>query len=354
MSIRRRSTVHDLASLRLHPDGFRVQQSRSKTDEVGQTGQGSTAKYPHHKKRRAQRYTANDSRDNWIATDAGGSEVVKKDMRKRKTGLRNVQGGDGSERETINLDVGTNHSAPEGEGSDEEKPVRILKDSRAKRRKAFHESEQYLDDRDIPAQSAIGGQWSPPPPSSVSFAPISYVSVTKRYLQELLKSIHHFACEFYSEQGLLFNAPQVARRERRTRDQTKQDEFNHVMEHGNVESSGSDTEKSSLDRNPDDPYVVENDEDKDESDASARESVENSPVGGSRGKKVKRVRQVGKQSDGVERLKPRRDMYKRFDGSALVAIGEQLHALRLLLRLASELISLYQACFSKSRSCRSR
>ncbi|KAG6331318.1 hypothetical protein ID866_7767 [Astraeus odoratus] len=60
MSIRRKSTTHDLATLRLHPDGSRVQQSSSSA------------------RQRTAKYTVIDPRGNWIAQDAGGRASVKK------------------------------------------------------------------------------------------------------------------------------------------------------------------------------------------------------------------------------------------------------------------------------------
>lgn len=59
MSIRRKSTTHDLATLRLHPDGSRVQQSSVNA------------------RRRTATSTVIDSRGNWIAKDAGGKTSVK-------------------------------------------------------------------------------------------------------------------------------------------------------------------------------------------------------------------------------------------------------------------------------------
>ena len=59
MSTRRLSTIHDLASLRLHPDGTRVQSS-DKNLRI-----------------RASKYAARDSKGNWFARDAGGTGEVK-------------------------------------------------------------------------------------------------------------------------------------------------------------------------------------------------------------------------------------------------------------------------------------
>lgn len=59
MSIRRKSTTHDLATLRLHPDGSRVQQSSV------------------NRRRRTAGSTVVDSRGNWVAKDASGKTSVR-------------------------------------------------------------------------------------------------------------------------------------------------------------------------------------------------------------------------------------------------------------------------------------
>lgn len=71
MSIRRKSTTHDLATLRLHPDGSRVQQSSVNA------------------RHRTAGSTVVDSRGNWVAKDAGGKSSVKK----RRT-INNPRTGD--------------------------------------------------------------------------------------------------------------------------------------------------------------------------------------------------------------------------------------------------------------------
>ena len=66
MSTRRLSTVHDLASLRLHPDGTRVQ-NNDKNLRI-----------------RASKYAARDSKGNWYARDAGGTGQVKQRFAKSR------------------------------------------------------------------------------------------------------------------------------------------------------------------------------------------------------------------------------------------------------------------------------
>ena len=57
-SSKRRSTVHDLASLRIHPDGTRVSTSRNA-------------------RQRKDKHARQDRHGNWVAQDAGGIGRVK-------------------------------------------------------------------------------------------------------------------------------------------------------------------------------------------------------------------------------------------------------------------------------------
>lgn len=79
---RRRTTVHDLASLRVHPDGSRVQNANTLShlqDDVipGVSSQTNL---------RSSKYIAQDARGNWIARDAGGAGLVKRKYRKQDKG----------------------------------------------------------------------------------------------------------------------------------------------------------------------------------------------------------------------------------------------------------------------------
>lgn len=68
MSIRRHGTVHDLAGLRLHPDGSRIQPSSSAAGS-GQNVVPSIRQGP---------YMTQDVHGNWIATDAAGVRKIRK------------------------------------------------------------------------------------------------------------------------------------------------------------------------------------------------------------------------------------------------------------------------------------
>lgn len=139
MSIRRKSTTHDLATLRLHPDGSRVQQS-------------SINRQP----RRAQQ-TVPDIRGNWIAQDAGGRANVRK-IRTRAAGagaqaeenedkdeetfsFHNLSGDDdlGDEDLTVRTtDVKGKQKATESDGE------RTGKNFRARKRRGFTEDLSFL------------------------------------------------------------------------------------------------------------------------------------------------------------------------------------------------------------------
>ncbi|KIO12377.1 hypothetical protein M404DRAFT_674826 [Pisolithus tinctorius Marx 270] len=119
MSLRRRSTTHDLAALRLHPDGSRVQQA-------------SVSSRP-----RTSKYTIVDARGNRIARDAGGRNSVKR----RRTVDVVV---DGQERETIKL-------SPEDDGDDGDVFVRRRHrrtQSKGKGKQRADESENREDDKE--------------------------------------------------------------------------------------------------------------------------------------------------------------------------------------------------------------
>jgi hypothetical protein len=120
---RRRNTVHDLAALRLHPDGSRV-----------------------HTIERQSKCVAKDPRGNLIALDAGGSGTVKKrrrvphsDDEQEKIDIDNI--GSASEQEGHDLDSG-NKSKQKGIG---ESPVKFVKDPRAKKRQKFYEDIEFVD-----------------------------------------------------------------------------------------------------------------------------------------------------------------------------------------------------------------
>lgn len=141
---RRRNTVHDLANLRLHPDGSRV-----------------------HNTDRQSKYLALDARGNRIAVDAGGSGRVKK--RRRAQSVEE----EGEDQEDIDIEKSelSNEQSNSDSGSKlrskQKEKEKSLKDPRAKKRhkaqdnQAFFESETHA----IPSWEDMGL----PNPSSVRF-----------------------------------------------------------------------------------------------------------------------------------------------------------------------------------------
>lgn len=112
--------MHDLAALRLHPDGSRVALSRT------------------NKTSRKAKYATQDHRGNWIAQDAGGIGRVKTRRAAAKEGEENrAQENEDEDSQiagpsTPNVDKGKGR-ALDGEENDDEP-----KDPRAKKRKLFH------------------------------------------------------------------------------------------------------------------------------------------------------------------------------------------------------------------------
>jgi len=256
---RRRNTVHDLAALRLHPDGSRV-----------------------HVIDRQSKYIAKDPRGNLIAVDAGGSGTVKK--------RRRVQDPNDEEQETIDIDGVVSASEQHDPHSDDtskhkgkgKRKVKAVKDPRAKKRQTFYEDFSFVD-RTKP------WDWKAEGPSAIPSS-------------DLLKCIHYFATEFYTDRGQLLDATRDARREKKQRKLEKQ------RRQRESENRASETENSTSDE----------------------ESVEIDNRSGT-GESSSVAAKGGK---GKERLHGQRvrDMYKIFDGTALMALGMifQEHVVKLL------------------------
>jgi hypothetical protein len=116
MTTRRRATIHDLTTLRVHPDGSLA---KSPTSTGGQRG----------------RHSIRDRRGNWIADDAMGPSTVK---RRRKT--------------RIDEEGGT-----EEHGSDRRKVRGKPKDVRTARRRKFLGDFTFLDSIPRPQDQIQGG-----------------------------------------------------------------------------------------------------------------------------------------------------------------------------------------------------
>ncbi|KAI6135217.1 hypothetical protein EV401DRAFT_2063510 [Pisolithus croceorrhizus] len=278
MSLRRRSTTHDLATLRLHPDGSRVQQT-------------SVTARP-----RTSKYTVVDSRGNRFARDAGGASLVKK---RRKVDVVT----DGRERETIRLSPegdeddaamfvlrrrrrakskgegkrDADEGESQGDGNEDKETDHEQLDTRTKRRLSFLQDFSFLD----PPEIVIGRSFESKDSSDttgVSFSPPA---------PELLKSIHHFATCYYRERGQLSDRSGASRKEKRKGQNI------HMVAAGETNMSETDDELWE-DRDDESGQGDDDDENAGKDNALATSSHDDPDV---------------------------KDMYKAFDGSALMAIG---------------------------------
>ncbi|KLO14513.1 hypothetical protein SCHPADRAFT_850845 [Schizopora paradoxa] len=266
---RRRTTVHDLASLRLHPDGSRVQNSQSLSHD-GTPGVSSQTNL------RASKYIAQDARGNWIARDAGGADFVKRKYGKQDKGKGRA----------TNLDIGED----DGVVSDGDE----VKDSRAIKRRKFLHDYSFLGSSSIEdgiPSSSFGEPSSSTLDPSQSNEPCSLPVPSS----DLLKCVHYFASEYYAAHGQLSDLAKEARKEAKL---IKQQQLDDILNERDDENEEQDSTLR---------------EDGVEDDEQVEEGMDNQPKPKRRG-----GRKAGKKW-GEARL--RRDMYKAFDGSALMAIG---------------------------------
>ncbi|KAL4264521.1 hypothetical protein AB1N83_004165 [Pleurotus pulmonarius] len=263
MAAPRLNTVYDYTSLRLQQSGgrlVRVKQNASNLDL-------STS-----------RSTIQDSRGNWIARDAAGFQSVYRSKRINQDDENN------EETEVIDLNL-----EPEAEDADEDDNAsddqsrrrRRHGKARAKDGGAARKRRKIVQDLDFleASRDNIDSPSTLPLPSS-----------------DLLKCIHHFASNYYSERGQLSNSTRDYRRNRKARQLAKLDNKTHVKARGEGE-------------NRDEKGDTEEDNDDGEDSSPAR-------------KRARRRREKYLF----------RDMYKIMDGSSLMAIGMLLqeHVAQLL------------------------
>ncbi|KAG2361442.1 hypothetical protein BDR07DRAFT_1334463, partial [Suillus spraguei] len=209
---RRKSTTHDLATLRLHPDGSRVQQS-----SVNRSTRTAPSTVP-------------DTRGNWIARDAGGKAAV----RKTRNASAKVDVEDGEfieirlsdELGEEELTVGTSKKDEEKAiESDEEDSTgdRTGRNFRARKRRSFTENFSFLAPSPprrvfLRTESTSEGDSSSSSSSSSSDSESEEIKIKlPDPSPELLKCIHHFASRYYQEKGVLSNRSRGYRDERKTR-----------------------------------------------------------------------------------------------------------------------------------------
>ncbi|PSR78319.1 hypothetical protein PHLCEN_2v7441 [Hermanssonia centrifuga] len=295
-AVKRRSTVHDLASLRLHPDGTRVANTERNT-----------------RPRQAKNATK-DSRGNWIARDAGGLGQVK-----QRRAARPEQGGGGEEQVDGNGEGDEVRRSSKAKGKqrareeDGEVDEDVLRDPRAKRRKHFQADFNFWD----PARVHGGDPEElllPPFQPAVSFpTSVSLLSVlleskfTEVSLQDLLKCIHYFASTYYSNMGQLRNDTREYRKEKKQR----------RLKRLSGKGTGSvPAPKEGSPRPNRSKTQSEGSSSSSEQEAEGSENEEGDTTATAGRPKHKRAFRRARTESGT-------DMYKIFDGSALVAIGRR-------------------------------
>ncbi|KAI0941215.1 hypothetical protein AcV7_002845 [Taiwanofungus camphoratus] len=297
MTSRRRSTVHDLAALRLHPDGTRVQNSESNL------------------RLRRAKYTARDGRGNWFARDAGGVGTVKT----RRNPVRMSEGV--QEAEVFDLtgaDRGEGPSTPQGtrERADEEQE-KEFKDGRAKKRRRFAEDLSFLESSPVPSTSAI------PTATVENFlndTPASNDTTAtnlRNPSSDLLKCLHYFASTYYTAMGQLYDASREVRRAKKLKrlerlQQREENSETDILEGMRSQEAEDDEEHDS---STEEDVIRNNELEEDAVDENRDETQK------------RRVRRRFRRRSSINT-----DMYKIFDGSALVAIGMlfQEHVIQLL------------------------
>ncbi|KIJ69820.1 hypothetical protein HYDPIDRAFT_104450 [Hydnomerulius pinastri MD-312] len=279
MSIRRKSTTHDLATLRLHPDGSRVQQSSVNA------------------RHRTAGSTIVDSRGNWIARDAGGQNSVKK----RRSVSVLTDDGEGEVIELSSDEEDRKRARSKGKGKqragedrplEEVSPAQDQLNTRTKRRLSFVRDLSFLDPSPYGSSSVRQDASDSDASSGSSAQEVTFAEPAP----ELLKSIHHFASCYYRERGQLFDSSRNYRGSRKERRKQGRDNI-HVLaaETFTRQAMGAD----------DSDWI-----DEEEGEEGADDADEDDDMGGD---------DSGRETPQNDSA--RKDMYKAFDGSALMALG---------------------------------
>ncbi|KAF9476718.1 hypothetical protein BDN70DRAFT_882027 [Pholiota conissans] len=338
----RLSTVFDYSDLRLHPNGTRVYQKSSNRRPV------------------LAKVTVQDARANWIAKDAGGSARVPR--YRRRTTKESANRDEGAEEIDISRDLeqGTGiekfkdeeaagqASGEEGsEVSNMEKKRKgsWIPDQRRFKRQRFEAEYDYLDAS------------KPPLPNAVSEGESSHNGFPSAPSPDLLKVIHKFASEFYTERGQLLNISREYRKERKQRALARKaklldggssrsgkkegstsrsqsasspasseedpSEHNISGDEANIRQSskGKGKERQREDDADEDDDDEEEEEEENEDDKDYNdESEEIESYSEAESKKFTAKRKKRSKSSRKESVLYT-DMYKVFDGSAMMALG---------------------------------
>ncbi|CAL1699997.1 unnamed protein product [Somion occarium] len=285
----RRNTVYDLAALRIHHDDFRIPSSDSN--------------YAYRRDKKITR----DVRGNWIAKDAGGTGRVPlyKKISDDEEGGSEEKRDDEGETTQFEDEV---EEEEEGEGEEEEEEG---EEYRRRQRRRFYEDMSYLEHKanDLPH-----------PPGTMP-VPES----------DLLKTIHYFASVYYNDMGQLHDAKRFVRRLYKKRREEKrksaaassdedEDEFaEQKATHGPDEDEAieDDGEQSDTLWTDEDEPIPDADEDLRPRKRQNKGKGKETDKKGAAGKRKRKKRQ---EKDWTEAYR-NQDMYRRFDGSALIALG---------------------------------
>ncbi|KAI0690839.1 hypothetical protein BC835DRAFT_158406 [Cytidiella melzeri] len=292
---KRRSTVHDLSSLRLHPDGSKVINSDTNLHS------------------RKAKYAAKDARGNWIAQDAGGLGRVKTRLAAAKE--KSQAGEEGEEGDDAQTEAGPSYYAAD-KGKQKAVETReelvdeeyIPKNTRAKKRRAF------ADDFTFIASSGGGTSTTQAPViSATAVGNGSVPSATDVRLpqpsSDLLKCIHYFASALYTEMGQLRDSSREYRREKKRRRLARLAKTPSTSPQRGVSDAEASAEGS---------YSSPSSSSDDEKEEQRHEEHKRKRTSKS-GSKTRSLGRKGVSRPELNTMKT--DMYKACDGSALMAIG---------------------------------
>ncbi|TBU45203.1 hypothetical protein BD309DRAFT_956803 [Dichomitus squalens] len=290
---RRRTTVHDVAALRIHRDGTRVANSDT------------------NRRSRRAKYTVRDARGNWIAKDAGGLGTVT--SRPGASKEDDGQDEDASEVEADELlqeELRPSQRKDKGKGRAIDDEGDIAVNTRAGKRSRFDEDFSFLNPGAEPALlPSQTGEPLHPHPEGRAFKTIPVPS------SDLLKCLHYFASAYYTAMGQLYDAGRESRKERKMRraqrlkataiaSSSRPRSEPKSAEYSEDSSAAEDIEFTEDEQDIEEP--AEEDGGDDRTDGEGKEGVER---GNPKNKRPKTRRPMEK------------DMYKLFDGSALMALG---------------------------------
>ena len=143
------------------------------------------------------------------------------------------------------------------------------------------------------------------------------ISIYLVTLEDLLKSIHYFAANYYSERGQLLNISREDRAKRKAKRLEKRAERQAAEGRGSVDITASRSSSPQKTQKPHHGSDDEDDFDSEDEDGEEDEDKDDSEEDEEYEDTSRKEKKLSKRDQG-----PRfRDMYKVFDGSALMAIG---------------------------------